>query len=232
MTESGKIRGESMRRLFLLILIIIQLNISSQAHSKETQEFIDNLANKIYEDCKDTTIALNTTSFTFEGKHLDSINPDLQSIKSVLGAFSNAEPYNISAGGVTSGSTNRKGKEVLTCGTHKLDINGYNYFWDNMRIEVPKQQINTQNIGAGGNGTINGDIVDSSNYSKTTGDNSPAISGKNNRNSQNNFFMRFITIINNKITLTLGLALSLSLLWNLSTARKIRKLKKTPPNSK
>ena len=59
---------------------------------------------------------------------------------------------------------------ILTCGNNRLDINGYNYFWNGVKVDVPMENFNLKTTYGPNSSIIEANGVNSP---ITTGSNSP-----------------------------------------------------------
>jgi hypothetical protein len=158
----------------LIIIALLTLMLVPAAYSKPSDMFIDHLSDIVYNDCqnKDLYIKDGFIINTVTNKTVTLINwPYPYSyIRRIIELFGNYEPFDLQNGGITI-SGNGDGIGILKCGDHSLDINQFTYFWDGVRVDVPKEEI-MQTYG---------------NYSpiiKNNGDNNKIAIGQNNQVSE------------------------------------------------
>lgn len=92
-------------------------------------------------------------------------------VRRIIELFGDLEPFNLQTGGVVIGANGGDGTGILKCGNHNLDINQFTYFWDGVRLDLPKEEI----LQTYGN---NSPIV------KNNGDNNQIAVGQNNQISE------------------------------------------------
>ena len=208
-----------MKKIFYLLIIILSL-VDTKVDAKETAEFIHFLTDKIYDECIGQKILLHNdiVIVTDTQQPVKEIPNDKEYIIKALLVLDNSGPFKSYTATTAIGQSNRDGEGVLTCGTHTLDINFDTYLWDKIKVAIPTKQI-----AIAGNVSVAGDSVtlnDDSSYSKAAGNNSPAISGKENTNSQPTINTNF----NFKIAFNVSLALNLTLALYLMLSRKTKKV--------
>lgn len=164
-----------MRDLIIaLISIILILFISFPISAKSSDIFIDHLTNIIWDDCKEKDIHINQPCIINleNNQSIDVIKwpyekKDLRRIIEILGEIQhNFETFYGTCENKPFRISGIDGCGILTCGNNRLDINGYNYFWNNIKVDVPKEEIKTI-IGS------NSSIIE------THGENSPVTTGPN-----------------------------------------------------
>jgi len=143
-----------MKKIILMVLILMVLFPTIQA--KKSEDFIVYASNFIFEECKDSDINIKYGVSTTTG----SINRfpkgeyNLVDVYNLLRIISNSEPYTThfeSNSGEVSISGNQDGMNLLTCRDNKLDVNGLDYYWNDLRLEVP---TNINNIVLQNNGNL------------------------------------------------------------------------------
>jgi len=165
-----------MKKFIIFLSIFLGLLLINSAHAKSSDLFVDYLTKIITSDCSGKDIHIK------EGYILDN-NQSLTELKwpwkygyngtrSIIKIFGELEPFddyfngcNNKGGGIIGG---KDGCQILGCGEHKLDITKYEYFWDDVRVDIPREEFNSY-------------------YAQTSGDNSPALAGNNGQISQTNF---------------------------------------------
>jgi hypothetical protein len=219
-----------------MLFFIFLFSSINETFAAKSQEFVDYLSNKIYEECKESDINIKEgfIGYVDADKNIRNITIlewpyNLAKIKEIVNIFIVNEPYPIFSRAdenkeifAVMGNAQQFAYKILTCGDHKLDINGYNYYWDGVKVELPRQKVDI-NISAtsGGKATLSGDIVDlkdEARYTKTEGDFSHGSSGDDSPNIQSNRFIKLFTNIYFSISLVIMLGLSLTY----STILKVR----------
>lgn len=158
-------------------MLIFSILLVSIVSAKSSDLFIDHLTKTIQKDCNGKDIIIKE-GFYFREPNNESVtliewsDDNYHLIRYILESFSNSEPYNQYFGGCGSKGNaftmSLNGCEILACDNHKLDINGYDYFWDEVRVDVPREEFKTT---YGHNSPIVETYGDKSPV--TTGDNSP-----------------------------------------------------------
>ena len=217
--------------IFLCISLFLCIN---KSYGLKTPEFIEYLSNKIYEDCKGSDINIK------EG-FMETVNTkqpftvlkwpyDISTIKKIIQLFTENGPYLILSRGWAMGS-GEVAQQILTCKNHKLDISGDDYYWDGIKVELPKYNVDIDvSAESGGKATLTGDIIEleeGARYTKTEGDFSPATSGDNSPVVQENIFARILTNLYFSISVTFTLGLSIILNFILGERLKRNIIKKT-----
>jgi hypothetical protein len=123
--------------LFILLSVPI-------AYSKPSDVSIDYLTNIVYQDCqnKDLHIKDGFIINTQTNKTVTLINwfYPYSTVRRIIELFGNLEPFDLENGEITI-SGNGNGIGILKCGSHSLDINQFTYFWDGVRVDLPKEEI-------------------------------------------------------------------------------------------
>jgi hypothetical protein len=172
-----------MKKLIILF-IIFSLFTVNLVFAKSSDLFIEHLTNIVYDDCvgKDMDLKEPYIKNTQTNEVVTSIpwpydKLQIRRIIELLGVY---EPYNQYYNGCAQQDGNyfsngKNGCGIFKCEDNKLDINQYNYFWNDERVDVPREEYKTT---YGSNSPIvetHGD-----NRLSTTGDNSPINQQENN----------------------------------------------------
>ncbi|MFA5259014.1 MAG: hypothetical protein WC402_02975 [Candidatus Pacearchaeota archaeon] len=161
-----------MKKLIFLWLMIFLL--TSLVNATSSSLFVDHLSKTIYNDCqnKDIIIKEGYIQNTLTNKSV-TILPwqySYDNVHRIIEILGNYEPYEFFQGSCENKGVSISGIpgcKILSCGDKYLDVNQYTYFWNGVRVDVPKEEFNTYNA-------------------QTSGDNSPAVAGNNNNIQQNN----------------------------------------------
>jgi hypothetical protein len=126
--------------------------------------FIDYLATKIFSDCSGKNLIIKEpfiiNTMTNETISLiPSGSYDYGTVRLLVKLFGGLEPWDFFQGtcqdkGVTIGGS-RDGCGLLKCGENVLDVNQYTYFWNGVRVDVPKE---TTNIAINNSGNVVQDV--------------------------------------------------------------------------
>ena len=147
--------------LLTLIAIILSLMLAPTISAKSSDAFINHLTDLIWTDCKGKDIHINQSilNYTIENRtsYLKLIEwpYDRGTIRRIIELFGEGQSkFETFFGtcddkGVTITGINGCG--ILTCGENRLNINGYNYFWNGVKVDVPKEEL--FNIASGDNNT-------------------------------------------------------------------------------
>jgi hypothetical protein len=166
----------------LTSIIILSLSLVQDISGKSSEVFIDHLTNLIWEDCRGKDIHINQPVIidleTNKSIPLIKWAYNKSKIKDIIRIFGEEQPY---FSNILSGTCEDKGPYVggidgcgiLTCGNNWLDINGYNYFWNGIKVDVPKEEFK---VTSGNNSPI---IETGDSSPVTTGDKSPITTGDN-----------------------------------------------------
>jgi len=173
----------TMKKLIIILCaIILSLLMVQTISAKSSDIFLDHLTNLMWEDCKGKDIHINQPAIidseTNKSIPLIIWPYNKSDIKDIIRIFGEEQPY---FANILSGTCEDKGPWVggidgcgiLTCGNNSLDINGYNYFWNGIKVDVPKEEFK---ITSGNNSPI---IEAGDNSPVTTGDKSPITTGDN-----------------------------------------------------
>lgn len=126
----------------MIMLILFSVPI---AYSKPSNASIDYLTDIVYQDCqnKDLYIKDGFIVNTQTNKTVTLINwsyPD-SFVRRIIELFGDHEPYDSYNKGVSISMGSQNGEGILKCGSHSLDINQFTYFWDGVRVDLPKEEI-------------------------------------------------------------------------------------------
>lgn len=128
----------------LIIIVLITLLSVPIAYSKPTDASVDYLTNIVYQDCqnKDLHIKDGFIINAETNKTVTLINwfYPKSTVRRIIELFGNYEPFDLDMGGMIM-SVGKNGAGILKCGSHNLDINQYTYFWDGVRVDLPKEEI-------------------------------------------------------------------------------------------
>jgi len=147
-----------MRRIFVLFFVLILIS-STPVLGKSSDSFIDHLSSIVYVGCQEEDLIIKENfifnTLTDETVTLIPWPYSYENVWSIIEVLGRYEPFDDYANGCDvkeaqqlagknpSGWTKGKdGCRILTCGEHKLDINDYEYFWDSIRVDVPKETTN------------------------------------------------------------------------------------------
>lgn len=168
-------RGEThVRKSNILMLVALAHILIPSVFATQSPEFIDHLSQNVYDDCKDYDIhikegilldARTKQSFTTLSKPYEQ-----SEVKEIIELFVEAEPYMLGSldksgtGVMMGGGEMKNGFDILTCGSNKLDINGRDYFWNDIKVELPRTAVTNiiltgdcPSLVVGDNNTINQD---------------------------------------------------------------------------
>lgn len=158
------------------------------ATGKPSDIFIDHLTNLIWADCRGKDIHINNNiSYCIDKKCTNLIpwpydKTFLRGFIKLLGEnqshfstfWGTCEDKIMYSGGIN-------GCGILTIGDCKLDINGDNYYWNGIKVDVPEEVFK---VNQGPNSTMI--ETHGPNSPVTTGPNSPITSGSNSSITQQN----------------------------------------------
>lgn len=162
-------------RYFVAILFLISsFFFGKSATAKQSDDLINLLSQTIYTDCHGEKLILKDESLLDlrGGMQLKTLkqdvfeNYDIVIIKEIIEIFDSIGkfPYFLVINGEKTfvdntistislqlaDGTSREipfdGRSILRCGSHTLDINGTDYYWDNKKIELPKNIYNQNNF--------------------------------------------------------------------------------------
>ncbi len=165
-----------MRKHIFLVLIFSFLLVNG-ALAKSSDLFIDYLTDEVYSDCvgKDLNIKEPFIQNTLTNKSVTLVPwpYDKSTLRRIIELLGNYEPWDFFQGtcenrGVSIGGS-KNGCSVLSCGDNKLDINQFTYFWNDERVDIPREEFTT----------VYGDNIE------THGDESPVTTGDNSPINQN-----------------------------------------------
>ncbi|HIH32358.1 TPA: hypothetical protein HA235_06660 [Candidatus Woesearchaeota archaeon] len=132
--------------IFSLILILFFTPVSAIS----SDAFITYVSSIIYNDCqgKNFNVQEGFLFYTSNNQKFTGLNwpYTYDVLKNVISNLDKYTPFNDhTAGCRVAGITMSIGKDgcdILKCGNHTLDINKYDYLWDNVKIDVPLQTTN------------------------------------------------------------------------------------------
>ena len=144
--------------------------------------FLDHLTNLMWEDCKGKDIHINQPGilkFTATNENVSLIKWPFYNktgLKYILELL-DKQPYRDYLGQCGKNGTFASGEgywdgcSILTCDNNRLDIDYDGYTWNNIRVDVPREEFK---IASGNNSQI---IETGDNSPVTTGDKSPITTG-------------------------------------------------------
>lgn len=149
--------------------------------AKSSEVFINHLTDMIWKDCQGKDIHINQPIINYTTKNQTSDLRliewpyDRSTVRRIIELFGESQPYFATFYGTCENKgvtiTGIDGCGILTSGDNKLDINGYNYFWNGVTVDVPKEEFK---MTSGNNSPI----------IETQGDKSPVTTGPNSPISQ------------------------------------------------
>lgn len=167
-------RVNTMAKIYSFIFIaLIFLSVASSVSAKSSELFIDYLTKRVYEDCigKDLHIKEPFIQDTRTNQSVTNVPWPYENlvVRRIIELLGNYEPWDFNQGtcdqkGIIMGGS-KDGCDILTCGENELDINQFTYFWNDERVDIPREEFNT----------VYGDNIETYGGSSpvTTGDNSP-----------------------------------------------------------
>jgi hypothetical protein len=138
------------RPTVILGVVILSFILITTASTKSSDIFIDHLTNMIYEDCKGSDIKINKPYII-----ITEINEPIvlikwpyryQDLRRIIELFGEIEPFAFFQGTCENKGVSISGADgcgILTCQDNRLDINQYTYFWNGVRVAVPKEEFKT-----------------------------------------------------------------------------------------
>ncbi len=170
-------------KFYVVIFLIIFFTTVNIVNAKQSEEFTNFLSDKIYNDCiKENLIIKENPLFYFKEKNVPGavlIKGDLkygnynkEMLKFFLRMFSTREPFGIFVTGAKEKglvgispafTINIEGEEktiindgrnMLICGKNTLDINGFDYYWNNEMVVLPRNNLTLFGINFISNGGI------------------------------------------------------------------------------
>jgi len=188
-----------MNKLHIALIAIILTSLLVPSISTESSNvFIDYLTDIMWNDCQGKDIHINQPGvLSYNGTKqpgillypgTDSISVikwpyDQSVIREIIRIFGeNQQHFGTIIGDTCEHHPESLGCNILTAGTNRLDINGYNYFWNGVKVDVPQANLNIKTI-YGPNGTM----ID------TRGPNSPVTIGPNSpiNQQESNIWVQF-----------------------------------------
>lgn len=150
-------------------IIILSLLLIFPTSSKPSNEFVNHLADMVYNDCKGNDIHINqpiikriSTNETFSLLAWPYTISDVRVIVGLLGEV----PYDSFEGPCNNKAMNIDlgwdGCGILTSQNNRLDINGDTYYWNGVKVDVPGNELynvagnnNTQVVTKGNENAVN-----------------------------------------------------------------------------
>jgi len=181
-----------MKRLIIaLIAIILSLSLLPSISAKSSDVFIDYLTNMMWNDCQGKDIHINQPVIMDKTTN-QSVNRikwpyDKNTIHEIVRVFGEEQQIFTTFFGTCEYYNNStriegiKGCGILTSGSNKLDINGYNYFWNGVKVDVPQENLNFKMTNA-----PNSSIIE------THGENSPVTTGSNSPITQDSIWVQLL----------------------------------------
>lgn len=143
----------------LILTIIFLMTMIPLSEAKSSDIFIEHLSSIIYVDCQGKDLIIKEpfiqNTHTNETVTLVPWPYSYDTLWKIIEILGRSEPFDDYANGCDvkeqqeavgerSGGwlKGRDGCRILICGEHKLDIDDYAYFWDSVRIDVPKETTN------------------------------------------------------------------------------------------
>jgi hypothetical protein len=166
----------------LIGIMIVSFALGTITSAKSSDIFIDYLTDMVYEDCQGNDIQINQP-YIINIKTNESVDVitwpyGYQDLRRIIELFGEIEPFAFFQGSCENKGVSISGADgcgILTCQNNRLDINQYTYFWNGIRVAVPKEEFKTT---FGPNSPIVETHGDKSPV--TTGDNSPITQKENN----------------------------------------------------
>lgn len=167
-----------------MVAIILSLSFLPSISAKSSDIFIDYLTNMMWNDCQGNDIHINQPGVlsyieTNQSVSLIEWPYDKNSLREIVRIFGEEQQIFTTIFGGTCENYNDStrigginGCGILTCGDNRLDINGYNYFWNGIKVDVPQENLNFKTTYG-----PNSSIIEThgENSHVTIGDNNPVI---------------------------------------------------------
>lgn len=164
--------------LLFLIFAVCFIVFAKQVYAERSDEFVNYVSNKIYKDCNNKDLKINKvyydTKTPRELAYLVSWPYAIENLNNALREFNKIEWVKYEGGVIFQYGKKLVGKEILTCSSHQLDINGNDWHWDGVEIEMPKVFVG-----------IKATSGDNSPIVETHGNNSPVIIGDESKTNIN-----------------------------------------------
>lgn len=141
----------TMKKAVIVSIIMIIFIVSSNGYAKPSDMFVNYLTDIIWTDCQGKDIEINQPIITFTATNqtlsLMKWPYGKEDLRQVIKLLSE-QPYRTYAGqcdGVYSmvSDTGWEGCGILTSENHKLNINFDTYYWDGVKVDVPKEEFKT-----------------------------------------------------------------------------------------
>jgi hypothetical protein len=170
--------------IIIMVAIILSLSFLPSISAKSSDIFIDYLTNMMWNDCQGNDIHINQPGVlsyieTNQSVSLIEWPYDKNSLREIVRIFGEEQQIFTTIFGGTCENYNDStrigginGCGILTCGDNRLDINGYNYFWNGIKVDVPQENLNFKTTYG-----PNSSIIEThgENSHVTIGDNNPVI---------------------------------------------------------
>lgn len=175
-------------QIILLSVVILSFILAPNISAKSSDIFIDYLTDLIWKDCNGEDININQPIINYTTENHTSYLRIIEwpyersTLRRIIELFGEQQHLfatffgTCTDKGVTISGIDGCG--ILTCGNNKLDINGYNYLWNDVKVDVPKEEFK---IASGNNSQI---IETGDNSPVTTGEKSPITTGDHSPNNQ------------------------------------------------
>mgnify|MGYP000852374504 FL=1 len=144
-----KINNDTMKLpIILLHVVILSLLLLPNVSAKSSDVFIDYLTDLIWVDCKGNDIHINQPGVLVDVATNQNVSLirwpyDRSVIREIVRIFGEEQHiFGTITGGTCESYPESLGCGILTCGDNRLDINGYNYFWNDVKVDVPQENIN------------------------------------------------------------------------------------------
>lgn len=133
----------------IILILLVGILIISLIGARSSGEFIDHLTEIIYKDCEGKDLDLTNANLYSDKEFTKKINliswPNYSifEIRKIIEKFSEGEPYMFwqqsGKGGISIGDKNGFG--ILKCDPHNLDINRETYYWDKVKVDIPREEF-------------------------------------------------------------------------------------------
>jgi hypothetical protein len=136
-----------------LIVIILTSLLLPSISAKSSDVFIDYLTDMMWKNCQGNDIHINQPVLTYTATNqsvsLIKWPYDRSTIREIVRIFGEEQQiFTTIFGGTCENYANStriggiNGCGILTSGNNRLDINGYNYFWNGIKVDVPLEILN------------------------------------------------------------------------------------------
>lgn len=131
----------------LIYIMILSFVLVPTTPAKSSDLFIDYLTDMIYEDCKGENIHIKYILIDNQTISLLKWPYNKNMLRSIIKAYGESEPFQKYLGTCENKAftcdIGYDGCGILTCQNNRLDINEYDYFWNGVRVDVPKEEFKT-----------------------------------------------------------------------------------------